>query len=240
VNAARRPRFRGACSVDGGYRQAGGDVAVSADSAFDIEGVRVLVESKRFPNPKQMPEIADRLRGELGDPSVVVLGSPGDGRGRDTMAQAGGREPGKLPEALATPAPRSRPRSAPDGERPSFRAMSGKDGRSPPSGRVVALDYGSARCGVRCTAPRFPCACSVDARQRRSSRVLADAIAVSAGHPRDERSRAAAARAALDGAVDVDAATRQLRRGRAATGRRRWRGRPRQRSSPRASCSRNW
>ena len=31
--------------------------------------------------------------------------------------------------------------------------MSGKDGRSPPGGRVVALDYGSARCGVAVSDP---------------------------------------------------------------------------------------
>jgi alanyl-tRNA synthetase len=113
-----------------------GPVAVSADGAVDVDGVKVLVKEAEFDDPKAMPEAADRLRGQLGDPSVVVLGSPGDDRvallvtatpgavergvkagdivraaaqvvgggggGRDTMAQAGGREPGKLPEALAT------------------------------------------------------------------------------------------------------------------------------------------
>ena len=83
-----------------------------------------------------MPDAADKLRGRLGDPSVVVLGSAAGGRvallvaaspgavergvkagtivkaaaqvvgggggGRDTLAQAGGRDPAKLPEALAT------------------------------------------------------------------------------------------------------------------------------------------
>jgi alanyl-tRNA synthetase len=112
------------------------DVTVSPDLAIDIEGVRVIVEAKRFDNPKQMPEIADKLRGQLGDPSVIVLGSPGDDRvsllvaatpgavergvkageivraaaqvvgggggGRDTIAQAGGRDPDKLPQALET------------------------------------------------------------------------------------------------------------------------------------------
>jgi len=80
--------------------------------------------------------MADRMKGRLGDPSVVVLGVPGDGKvnllvaatpgaiergvkagdivraaaqvvgggggGRDNMAQAGGRDPDKLPEALDT------------------------------------------------------------------------------------------------------------------------------------------
>jgi alanyl-tRNA synthetase len=112
------------------------EVHVSADAAFDINGVRVIVEAKRFENPKQMPEVADKLRGQLGDPSVIVLGSPNDDRvsllvaatpgavargvkagdivraaaqvvgggggGRDTIAQAGGRDPDKLPEALET------------------------------------------------------------------------------------------------------------------------------------------
>jgi alanyl-tRNA synthetase len=110
--------------------------AVSADAATDVGGVRVLVASADFPDAKAMPDAADKLRGQLGDPSVVVLGSAVDGRvallvsaspgavergvkagaivkaaaavvgggggGRDTMAQAGGRDPAKLPEALAT------------------------------------------------------------------------------------------------------------------------------------------
>ena len=92
-----------------------------------------------------MPDVADKLRGQLGDPSVVVLGSAAGGRvvaarhrdagavergvkagaivkaaaqvvgggggGRDTMAQAGGRDPDKLPEALATRARGDRARA---------------------------------------------------------------------------------------------------------------------------------
>jgi alanyl-tRNA synthetase len=111
-------------------------VSVSTDSAVEVDGVRVLVAQAPFENPKVMPDAADRLRGQLGDPSVVVLGSSAGGRvallvtatpsavergvkagsivkaaaqvvgggggGRDTMAQAGGRDPDKLPEALAT------------------------------------------------------------------------------------------------------------------------------------------
>ena len=83
-----------------------------------------------------MPDVADRLRNQLGDPAVVVLGADtggrvcllvaatpgavergvragaivkaaaqvvgGGGGGRDSLAQAGGRDPEKIPDALAT------------------------------------------------------------------------------------------------------------------------------------------
>jgi alanyl-tRNA synthetase len=82
-------------------------------------------------NPKQLLELANRLQSKLGNPSVVVLGSEfggkaglvalanaagvsagaiireiapivgGGGGGRDDMAQAGGKDPSKLNEALA-------------------------------------------------------------------------------------------------------------------------------------------
>jgi alanyl-tRNA synthetase len=82
-------------------------------------------------NPKQLLELANRLQSKLGNPSVVVLGSEfggkaglvalanadgvsagaiireiapivgGGGGGRDDMAQAGGKDPSKLDEALA-------------------------------------------------------------------------------------------------------------------------------------------
>jgi alanyl-tRNA synthetase len=55
-------------------------VSVSTDSAVDVDGVRVLVAQAPFENPKVMPDAADRLRGQLGDPSVVVLGSSAGGR----------------------------------------------------------------------------------------------------------------------------------------------------------------
>jgi alanyl-tRNA synthetase len=111
-------------------------VEVSADGAEEIAGARVLVAQADFEDAKAMPDAADRLRGRLGDPSVVVLGSAASGRvallvaaspgavergvkagavvkaaaavvgggggGRDSLAQAGGRDAGKLPEALET------------------------------------------------------------------------------------------------------------------------------------------
>jgi alanyl-tRNA synthetase len=42
--------------------------------------VRVLVQQAAIDDPKAMPDIADRLKGQLGDPSVVVLGSDAGGR----------------------------------------------------------------------------------------------------------------------------------------------------------------
>ena len=40
----------------------------------------MLVAQADFEDPKAMPDAADRLRGQLGDPSVVVLGSAAGGR----------------------------------------------------------------------------------------------------------------------------------------------------------------
>jgi alanyl-tRNA synthetase len=109
--------------------------ALDTQDAFDVDGVRVLIQQIDVPDAKALPDMADRLRGALGERSVVVLGSAGEGRvsliasatpaavergvkagaivktaaqvvgggggGRDTMAQAGGRDPDKLPDALA-------------------------------------------------------------------------------------------------------------------------------------------
>src|SRR6185295_16951317 len=112
--------------------------AAPADDSFEtveLDGIKAAFEIKQIDNPKALPDLADRIKNKLGDPAVVVLGAPGDGRasllvaatpgagergvnagavvkaaaaavgggggGRDTMAQAGGREPEKLPEALA-------------------------------------------------------------------------------------------------------------------------------------------
>jgi len=111
------------------------DDRLDVDAVVELDGVRALFEIKQVDNPKALPDLADRLKNQLGDPAVVVLGAPGEGRasllvaatpgavargvkagavikvaaaavgggggGRDTMAQAGGREPDKLPDALA-------------------------------------------------------------------------------------------------------------------------------------------
>ena len=102
---------------------------------IEIDGIRAVFEIKDVPNPKALPDLADRFKNQLGDPAVVVLGASGEGRasllvaatpgaiergvkagavvkvaaaavgggggGRDNMAQAGGRDPEKLPDALA-------------------------------------------------------------------------------------------------------------------------------------------
>jgi alanyl-tRNA synthetase len=111
--------------------------AAPADTSFEtveLDGVKAAFEIKQVDNPKALPDLADRIKNQLGDPAVVVLGAPGAGRatllvaatpgavergvkagavvkvaaqavgggggGRDTMAQAGGRDPDKLPDAL--------------------------------------------------------------------------------------------------------------------------------------------
>jgi alanyl-tRNA synthetase len=53
---------------------------VDPDAVVELDGVRVLVETTPVANPKQLPDIADRFKNELGDPAVVVLGAPGEGR----------------------------------------------------------------------------------------------------------------------------------------------------------------
>jgi alanyl-tRNA synthetase len=112
------------------------DERIDADAVVDIDGVRAIFEVKEVSDVKALPDLADRIKNQLGDPAVVVIGAPGEGRvsllvaatpgavergvkagaivkaaaqvvgggggGRDTMAQAGGRDPGKLDEALAT------------------------------------------------------------------------------------------------------------------------------------------
>ena len=111
--------------------------AVPTDDSFEtveLDGIKAAFEIKQVANPKALPDLADRIKNKLGDPAVVVLGAPGDGRvnllvtatpgaiergvragdvvkvaaavvgggggGRDNMAQAGGRDPEKLPDAL--------------------------------------------------------------------------------------------------------------------------------------------
>ena len=50
------------------------------DEGLDVDGVKVVVEKEDVANPKLLVEIADRIKGKLGDPSVIVLGTKGDGR----------------------------------------------------------------------------------------------------------------------------------------------------------------
>jgi alanyl-tRNA synthetase len=95
----------------------------------------VVAEVVSVAGAKELMDVADRVKGQLGEESATVLGTAVDGRvhlvaavtpalvargvkagavvkaaaqvagggggGRDTMAQAGGRDPEKLPEAIA-------------------------------------------------------------------------------------------------------------------------------------------
>jgi alanyl-tRNA synthetase len=57
--------------------------AEPVDTSFDtveIDGVKAVFETKEVPSPKALPEIADTIRGRLGDPAVIVLGAKGEGR----------------------------------------------------------------------------------------------------------------------------------------------------------------
>jgi alanyl-tRNA synthetase len=111
------------------------DPAVLAERAAAVDGAQVLTEVVDASDAKALMDIADRVKGQLGDAAAIVLGSVVDGRvhlvaavtpalvqrgvkagevvkaaaqvagggggGRDTMAQAGGRDPDKLPDAIA-------------------------------------------------------------------------------------------------------------------------------------------
>ena len=56
------------------------DERVDPERVTELDGVRVLVDTTRLSNPKQLPGLADRFKNQLGDPAVVVLGAPGEGR----------------------------------------------------------------------------------------------------------------------------------------------------------------
>jgi alanyl-tRNA synthetase len=111
------------------------DEGALADRAAQVDGALVLAEAVEGVDTKALMDVADRVKGRLGDSAAIVLGSVLDGRvhlvaavtpslvergvkageivkvaaqvtgggggGRDTMAQAGGKDPEKLDEALA-------------------------------------------------------------------------------------------------------------------------------------------
>ncbi len=113
---------------------AGPDAGDLATRAAQVDGAVVLAEVVEAPDAKALMDIADRVKGKLGDSAAIVLGTAVEGRvhlvaavtpalvergvragevvkiaaqvagggggGRDTMAQAGGRDPEKLPEAI--------------------------------------------------------------------------------------------------------------------------------------------
>ena len=111
------------------------DLDALAGAAESVGGVKVLTAVVPAGDPKALPDLADRLKGQLGE-AAIVLASAGDGRvnlvaamtpalvergvragdvvkvaaqvvgggggGKPTMAQAGGKDPSKVDEALAT------------------------------------------------------------------------------------------------------------------------------------------
>ena len=150
---------------------------------------------------KELLATLDRLKGKLGD-AAIVLGAAVDGRvhlvasvapalvergvkageivkvaaaevagggggGRDTMARAGGRDPEKLAEALASRA----------------RGDRGRAGLSRDV-RVLALDYGSARCGCALSDPTGTLATPIEPVERPG-----DARRAAAPAPRWSRER---------------------------------------------------
>jgi len=110
------------------------DLDALAAQAVETGGAKVLAARAEVPDAKALLELADRLKGRLGE-AAILLGAAAGGRvhlvasvapelvergvkagavvkvaaetvgggggGRDTMAQAGGKDPGKLDEALA-------------------------------------------------------------------------------------------------------------------------------------------
>ena len=131
VAAAREAERRAAAQGRARRRRAVDD---KVTEVVELDGVRAAFELRDLGDPKALPDLADRMKNQLGDPGVVVLGAGGEGKasllvaatpgavergvkagaivkvaakvvgggggGRDTMAQAGGKQPEKLPEAL--------------------------------------------------------------------------------------------------------------------------------------------
>jgi alanyl-tRNA synthetase len=131
--AARAASANGAAAVDAEALAAGATQVAGADVVAEI--VSGANGSDAVAGAKELMDVADRIKGKLGEESVTVLGAAVDGRvhlvaavtpalvargvkagevvkaaaaaagggggGRDTMAQAGGRHPDKLPEAIA-------------------------------------------------------------------------------------------------------------------------------------------
>jgi alanyl-tRNA synthetase len=131
--AALRAEARAAAKA--GAASTGPDAGALAGRAAQVDGAVVVAEVVEAPDAKALMDIADRVKGRLGESAAIVLGTAVDGRvhlvaavtpalvqrgvragevvkvaaqvagggggGRDTMAQAGGRDPEKLPEAIA-------------------------------------------------------------------------------------------------------------------------------------------
>jgi len=132
--ARRRELERAVRDGAAGNGGAAVDLAQLTAQAETVSGVPVLATTVTVADPKSLLEIADHVKGKLGD-AAIVLGTAADGRvhlvasvapsvvargvrageivrlaaqvagggggGRDTMAQAGGRDPERLDEAIS-------------------------------------------------------------------------------------------------------------------------------------------
>ena len=131
-----RARQAAKAAASGNGAAVGVDSDALAAGAIQIAGADVVAQIvSGAGGAKELMDVADRIKGRLGDESATVLGAAVDGRvhlvaavtpalvargvkagaivkaaatvagggggGRDTMAQAGGRDPDKLPEAIA-------------------------------------------------------------------------------------------------------------------------------------------
>lgn len=132
--AALQAKVKAAAKAQAAGAAAGVDPAQVAAGAQDIGGAKVLVTAVEGVGGKALLELADKVKGQVGEDAAVVLGSAADGKvglvalvtpslvergvkageivklaaqitgggggGRDTAAQAGGKDPSKLGEAL--------------------------------------------------------------------------------------------------------------------------------------------
>ncbi|HEV7808648.1 MAG TPA: alanine--tRNA ligase, partial [Solirubrobacteraceae bacterium] len=49
-------------------------------AVVELDGIRAAFELRDLGDPKALPDLADRMKNQLGDPAVVVLGAGGDGK----------------------------------------------------------------------------------------------------------------------------------------------------------------
>ena len=146
------------------------DIDQLAAGALEVDGTRMVAAAVPVPDGKALLDVADRLKNKLGD-AVIVLGSAGEER-VDLIASvapalvAGGYGPAtssrsRRPWSAAAAAVETRWPAPEARTPPSCRRRSRR--RGPPSRRrsrvivkvmrVLALDYGRARCGCAVSDP---------------------------------------------------------------------------------------
>ena len=150
--------------------ESGATAAVEAKPAeiIDIDGIRAVFEIRDVPNPKALPDLADRLEERARRPCGRRPRRPRRGprvaarrghAGRDRARREGGR--GRQGRGGGGRRRRWRARQHGPGRRQgpgqaagrARRGARGDRARATPGLRVVALDYGSARCGVAVSDP---------------------------------------------------------------------------------------